>query len=167
MEEAQDLEPDVYIRRVQAGFVMSYREPAYAACGCSSVNADVFEETVKQFSVCRTIDGAAIYSLQHSGLPWLNETTCPLFGSGSGSGSDKSSGSSSSQLLLDDNYLVDGTSANFQQIFLCSEEIEKSSLCHIEKQPLAAVAPAQTRRQITATVYYNNNVRLQKYVVLT
>ena len=158
MKEAKDLESDVYIRRVQAGFVMSYREPAYAACGCSSVNTNVFDSTVKEFSECRVIDGATMYSLQDDGLPWLNESTCPLFDSGSGS--DSSNGSSTTSLPLDDNYLVDGLSANLQQTFLCSDRLENTSFCKGMDRPLAAVTPAQTQQQITATVYYNNNVRL-------
>ena len=162
LEEAKDLEPDVYIRRVQAGFVMSYREPAYAGCGCSSTKTDVFDETVREFSECRLIDDATMYTLQDNGsLPWVNDSTCPLFGSGSGSNSDdKSNRTSNSPLLLDDNYLVDGLSANILQLFLCSEELQNTSFCKKENRSLAAVTPAQTQQQITATVYYNNNVRL-------
>ena len=99
LNEARNLEQDVYTRRVQAGFVMSYREPAYAACGCSSMSTDVFDQTVKEFSECRVIDGATMYSLQDDELPWLNESTCPLFDSGSGSGSRN--GSSNIKLPLD------------------------------------------------------------------
>ena len=167
LNEARNLEQDVYARRVQAGFVMSYREPAYAACGCSSMSTNIFDQTVREFYECRVIDGATMYSLQDDELPWLNESICPLFDSGSGSGSGSSSGSSNIQLPLDNSYLIDGASANFQQRFLCSEKLEGKTYCNSADRPLAAVTPAQTQQQITATVYYNNNVRLQMYAIIT
>ena len=51
---------------------------------------------------------------------------------------------------------MDGTSANILQTSLCS--LNSSDGCDPDRRPVGAYTPNQTREQITATVYYNNNV---------
>ena len=151
LEEAIDLDPDVYIRRIQAGFVMSYRDPPYAACGCNSTDPTRFISSLEEVSVCIEVDGAPIYARQD--LSWLDDT-CPLSGANGGNGGD------CDQCAISDDYLVDGSSANFLQHSLCSDNCS-----HVDR-PVAAYTPNQTREQITATVYYNNNVSFAELHVL-
>ena len=159
LEEAIDLGPDVYIRRIQAGFVMSYRDPPYAACGCSSTDPTRFISSLEGISECREVDGMPIYALRqdlqwiNQDLPWLNDETCPLF---DGSGASGGNGGDCDQCAISDDYLVDGSSANILQGLLCSLGTEDN--CRHVDRPVAAYTPNQTQEQITATVYYNNNV---------
>ena len=163
LEEAIDLDPDVYIRRIQAGFVMSYRDPPYAACDCSSTDPTRFISSLQGISVCEEVGGAPIYALRQ-GLPWINDDTCPLFdgssasgGNGDGSGSASGGNGGDCDLCaISNDYLVDGSSANILQGLLCSLGTEDN--CRHVDRPVAAYTPNQTREQITATVYYNNNV---------
>ena len=52
-------------------------------------------------------------------------------------------------------FLVDGVSANVLQSRACNEEVSQSC-------PVGKFYPNQTQ-QISATVYYNNNVRIIVY----
>ena len=167
LEEAIDLDPDVYIRRIQAGFVMSYRDPPYAACGCNSTDPTRFISSLQGISECREVDGTPIYALRqdlqwlNQSLPWLNDDTCPLFDGSSASGGN---GGDCDQCAISDDYLVDGSSANILQGLLCSLGTE-DNCSHVDR-PVAAYTPNQTREQITATVYYNNNVSFAELHVL-
>ena len=160
LEEAIDLDPDVYIRRIQAGFVLSYRDPPFAACGCSNTNPTMLNIFLQGLSLCREVDGVKFFARPED-LPWLNDETCPLF---DGNGASSGSGGDCGLCAISDDYLVDGTSASILQTSLCS--LNASDGCDRDQRPVGAYTPSQTREQITATVYYNNNVSFAKLHVL-
>ncbi|CAI8053623.1 ATP-binding cassette sub-family A member 3 [Geodia barretti] len=149
LRKGNDMSPDVYIRRIQAGFVISYRDPPYAACGCN--DADSFSQNyVNSLSECTRSDGAQVYALRQRTqfFDWLSRD-CDEGGSGSGSGS----GSGVAPFSMD--YAVDGLSANLLQLMACAE----NSSCDGENstvRPTAEFYPKELP-QIAVTVYYNNN----------
>ena len=95
--------------------MMSYRDPPYAACGCSSTNPTVFDISLGGLSEYREVDEVQMYAI-HNGsvpglppLPWLTEEReCPHFstddssdgGSGDASGGGSGDGGSDGGGLL-------------------------------------------------------------------
>ena len=149
LRKGNDMSPDVYIRRIQAGFVISYRDPPYTACGCT--DTDCFaEKYVSMLSECTRLDGAQVYALRQRDLyfDWLSRD-CDEAGSGSGSGSG-----GVGPFSMD--YAVDGLSANLLQLMACAVNGscggENATVC-----PTAEFYP-QEPPQVSTTVYYNNNV---------
>ena len=164
LRRATDMDPEVYIRRIQAGFLVSYRDPSYSVCGCS--DTEFFAtEYVGELADCRRVQGAEMYALRDDStlatpLTWLSDE-CPQF-NGSGSGSEAGN---STEYLFNGNYLVDGVSANLLQNSACAvnSSTGKSVGCMCESfdnRPVGKYYPDQTP-QITATVFYNNNVSVQ------
>ena len=159
LRKAVRMDPDVYIRRVQAGIVVSHRDPPYSTCGCR--NSRYFsKEYINPLTACRIVDGAEMYALRENSasyemLTWLVEE-CPQYNSsGSGSGSGSGGG------VFSGDYLVDGPSANTLQFSSCADDEVGPLGCMGEAfgdRPLGQYYPDQAS-QITATVFYNNNVR--------
>ena len=158
LEKAEDLDAEVYIRRLLGGFVMSYSEPEFGSCGFGNEVSDVdeLEDIVNSsFTQCRMIDGRDFYILVNSPefdfFPWLgNIYYCPLLnGAESGSGSGE---------VINGNSLVDGFSANLVQSTICNVINEDDNLT----SPLAVYTSDFTKQKISATVYYNNNVKYNR-----
>ena len=160
LEKAEDLDAEVYIRRVLGGFVMSYSEPEFGTCGFGNEVADVgeFEDRVESsFTECIMIDGRNFYVLVNNSFflnntydifPWLgNIMFCHLLGNGSGE-------------VINANSLVDGFSANVVQSTICGFINEYEDIT----QPPAILTSNFTKQRISATVYYNNNVCILRYV---
>ena len=101
LRKGSGMDPEVYIRRIQAGFVLSYHDPPYAVCGCKDV--DYFtQEYIAQFSECTNTAGVQMYALKQDSLfaqylDWLSrncdEYTSGSCTSGSGASGDGASGS--------------------------------------------------------------------------
>ena len=154
IEKAEDLSPEVYIRRLLGGFVMTYSEPEFGVCGFGS--ADTVESFVDSaFIQCTEIDQDEFYTLNLNssfippGIPemfqWLNdEDNCPLL-----DGERNLTGSGSSGGINSDS-IVDGFSANLAQI----------GVCEIGSNEQAVYTSNTLDQKTTATVYYNNNVIL-------
>ena len=154
LHRAEDLEPDVYKRRLQGGFVISYMEPEFGTCGLTSgpvlpPNEDIADVS---FLLCRDIQGSDYYTLnigeyRNISANWLDEEdNCPLLNS---SRSMNSTG-------LDSDSLVDGFSAGIVQKVVCREESDN-------RPPALYTANTQQETKMAATVYYNNEVR--QYIV--
>lgn len=162
LRKATDMDPEVYIRRIQAGFLVSYRDPPYSGCGCS--DPGFFErEYVGSLAECRRVQGAEMYALRDDSplatpLTWLSDECLQFDGSGSGSGSEAGN---RTEYLFNGTYLVDGASANLLQNSACQvDSTDEPVGCMSESfdnRPVGKYYPDQTR-QITATVFYNNNV---------
>ena len=155
LRKGTDMSPDVYIRRIQAGFVLSYRDPPYAACACNDV--DFFtNKYVNELSECTRAAGAQVFALKRDSefvqyFDWLSRD-CDENTSWSGV-----HGSSADVFRGD--YTVDGMSANWLQLLACVNESFHHG-CDGEKsndRPMAEYYPDQTP-QVSATIFYNNNV---------
>ena len=161
LEKAEDLDAEVYIRRLLGGFVMSYSEPEFGSCGFGNKVSDVdeLEDIVNSsFTQCSMIDGRDFYiilvnSSEFDFFPWLgNVYYCPLLNeteSGSGSGE-----------VINGNSLVDGFSANLVQSTICNGTNEDDT------SPLAVYTSDFTKQKISATVYYNNNVKYNESMII-
>ena len=157
LRKGTNMAPEVYIRRVQAGFVLSYRDPPYAACGCS--DSETFaQQYLSELSECIQTDGDQVYALKqdHKYFSWLSRV-CDERGSGqSGSGMDGSSGGiGSGSMRFSKGYEVDGLSANLLQILACGNQSCDGETSN--NRPVAKFFPTEIP-QVSATVYYNNNV---------
>ena len=155
LRKGTDMGPDVYIRRIQAGFVLSYRDPPYAACACNDV--DFFtNEYVSELTECTQAAGAQVFALKHDSefaqyFDWLSRD-CKENNSWSGV-------SGNSADVFSGDYAVDGVSANWLQLLSCANERFRGG-CDGEKdsdRPVAEYYPNQTP-QVSATIFYNNNV---------
>ena len=153
IQKAEDLDPEVYIRRVLGGFVMSYREPEFGSCdlGNDPLNAENLESLASQsFTLCREINDTEFYTLSTNlaaAFPWMNnEDNCPALTASEGSVGSGAEG-------LDGNSVVDGFSANVAQMLLCREVNDDSPQAIFTTNP-----SPQSQQNIEATVYYNNNV---------
>ena len=153
IQKAEDLDPEVYIRRLLGGFVMSYREPEFGSCGLGNdpFDVDSLENITSQsFTLCREINGTEFYTLGanlSAAFPWMNnEDNCPALNASEGSVGSGAEG-------LDGNSVVDGFSANVAQMLLCSEDNDDSPQAIFTTNP-----SPQSQQNIEATVYYNNNV---------
>ena len=180
LRKGNDMDPEVFIRRIQAGFVLSYRDPPFSVCGCN--NVDIFsQQYVSELSECTSSGGAQIYALKQDSqfsqsFDWLDRD-CGEYSSGSGSSGSGSSGSGSgasgsgasgssasgsgSGPVFSGDYAVDGVSANLLQLLACSNVTNTNSGCDgesEEQRPAAEYYPDQSP-QISATVFYNNNVK--------
>jgi ATP-binding cassette subfamily A (ABC1) protein 3 len=156
LRKGNDMAPAVYIRRFQAGFVLSSRDPPYAACGCS--NVDFFtQEYIGELSECVSLEGSSVYALKETSeyaqyFHWLSRN-CGTSGRGSGSGGEGSG------TIFNGDYAVDGTSANFLQLLSCfGNETFQTGCCggYRGERPPAQYFPEQTP-QLSAIIYYNNN----------
>ena len=160
VDEAVDLYDFVYIRRVQAGFVLSRRISPLPICGISSTSAEMNIRLANTLEECTTVEDAQLFAAgppTSEFLPWLSEPrNCPEFEvlnvsslnvSGSGSMSD-----GNITTVFSGDYIVDGSSADLLQQQVCPADTDNSN------QPVASYAPDQTTGQVTATVFYNNNV---------
>ena len=152
INRAKDLDPEVFIRRVLGGFVMMNKEPNFGSCG-GYPDKDTVEnlqgKVETQFLQC---NGTEYFALNGSEInlrrfPWL-ERDCPTDYKGGSGGSGGGSGGNGGN--IDGGSLVDGTSANYFQRAVCSE-LENSSI-----PVFTPNNPPQPN--ISATVYYNNNV---------
>ena len=155
LRKGTDMSPDVYIRRIQAGFVLSYRDPPYAACACSDV--DFFtNKYISELSECTRAAGAQVFALKRDSefvqyFDWLSRD-CDENTSWSGI-------RGSSTNVFSGDYAVDGVSANWLQLLACTNE---SFHCGCDGEdgddrPMAEYYPDQTP-QVSATIFYNNNV---------
>ena len=156
-----NMAPEVYIRRIQAGFVLSYRDPPYAACSCSDSNVFA-QKYFDELSECTSVDGAQVYALKQENqlfdyFSWLSRE-CDEDGSGESGGGQNGGGmgSGSGGNAFSNGYLVDGVSANLLQMMACSNQS-----CDREtktNRPTAEYFPTDVPG-VSATIYYNNNVR--------
>jgi hypothetical protein len=153
IEQANDLNPEVFIRRVLGGFVMTYDEPNFWSCG-GFPNEDsapfVQGRVEEQFLQCTEVNNSSEYfslNVTELGLTDLDflesQENCPARYEG-GSGGNIDAGS-----------LVDGTSANYFQQVSCIEAEEAGA-----QNSLPVYTPNRPTQPkiISATVYYNNNV---------
>ena len=162
IEQANDLDPEVFIRRVLGGFVMTYDEPNFGSCGSfpNENYAPIVQGRVeKQFLQCTEVNNGSEYfslnvtELGLTNLDWLeSQENCPARyeGGSGGNGGNIDAGS-----------LVDGTSANYFQQFSCIEAEEAGV-----RNSLPVYTPNRPTQPkiISATVYYNNNVSCQNCI---
>ena len=154
LRKGNELDPEVYIRKIQAGFVLSHRDPPYSVCGCSDIEYFT-QEYIDQLTECTTVSGAQLYALNQDSmfagdLEWLSRDC---------NDSNVVSGSGSGDMLFNGDYTVDGVSANILQLLACVNESFHDG-CDGESRnnrPVAEYYPNQTS-QISATIFYNNNV---------
>lgn len=148
LHRAEDLEPNVYKRRLMGGFVLSYIEPDFGTCGLPDPMLN--ENTVNDsFLLCRDIPRTDYYTLntaqyqplitKTNGI-WLNDTNnCPvLIADSSG--------------LYNDS-LIDGFSAYIVQRGFCNNASKD--------RPPAMYTGNFTEEmagKMAATVYYSNEV---------
>ena len=147
LHRAEDLEPDVYKRRLQGGFVISYMEPEFGICGSDESIAD------DSFLLCTNIQDSDYYTLntdkynmsvEQYGLIWLNSMdNCPLLYTNS---------SVNSTGLVDSDSLVDGISARIVQGSVCSDDKLNKT------RPPAMYTANFIQQKMAATVYYNSEV---------
>ena len=177
LRKGNDMDPAVYIRRMQAGFVLSYRDPPYAVCGCNDIEYFT-QEYFSELSECTNTNESQLYALKLDSmfaqyLDWLSRD-CDEYTSGNFSGesyigiggSGRRSGSSfcgpgGCVQTFNEGYTVDGVSANLLQLLACGNDTLHSG-CNGESgqdRPAAEYYLEQTP-QISATVFYNNNVRM-------
>lgn len=151
LHRAEDLEPDVYKRRLQGGFVISYMEPEFGTCGLTS-NSAVPNEVIADtsFLLCANIQDSDYYTLnineynisERYRVSWLNSMdNCPLL----------NTSSSMNSTGLDSDSLVDGVSARIVQGSACLDDLDKT-------QPPAMYTANFTQQKMAATVYYNSEV---------
>ena len=156
INRAKYLDPEVFIRRVLGGFVMMNKEPNFGSCG-GYPNKD-FVETLQgkvetQFLQC---NGMEYFALNGSEInlrrfPWL-ERDCPTDYEGGSGGNGGGSGGNRGD--IDGGSLVDGTSANIFQQTVCNLTGELKA-----RNSTPVFTPNNPPQpNISATVYYNNNV---------
>ena len=158
LRKGNEMDPVVYVRNIQAGFVLSYQDPPYSVCGCSDINYFT-QEYIDELSKCTTVSGVQVYALKEDSVfsnkfHWLSRDCDEYIGSEVAN----FSGSGDSVFNENENYVVDGTSANLLQLLACSN----GSLCARESDqegPAAEFYPDQTQK-ISVTIFYNNNVRI-------
>ena len=125
---AENQDPSVFFRRVQAGFlVSSKREPSFSLCGCTPPN--------------ETCCFAGVLS------PADNTTKCPNL-------TVSETSVNACPPTLNGCYSVDGMSANDVQSASCAQE-EKCG--EPMKSPVGASYPDQ-ENQLAVTIWYNNQV---------
>ena len=158
IDRAKDLGPEVYIRRLLGGFVMTYGDPEFGTCALSStLDRDLVElsraAADSAFGVCRDINTTSEYNYftlaTDAGInatvrfPWLtSRENCPALYKGGNNGSRGAQ--------IDGDSLVEGLSANLFQQTSCALAGDDGAL------PVLTLN--RTERRISATVYYNNNV---------
>lgn len=174
LRKGAELGPEVYVRRIQAGFVISYRDPPYAACGCSEPDSFV-ENYINELSQCTSSDGSEIYALRPDSeisqcFNWLDrdcsgasESTTIYHSAISGNGSGNGSGSGGGgDTEFTRGYEVDGLSANVLQVASCANLSCGGSN---SPRPIAKFFQKEPP-EIAATVYYNNNVSCDLYIII-
>ena len=185
LHRAEDLEPDVYKRRLQGGFVISYMEPEFGTCGLTS-NSAVPNEVIADtsFLLCANIQDSDYYTFNtieyDISESWLNSTdNCPLL----------NTSSSMNSTGLGSDSLVDGVSARIVQGGVCPNDLDKlqcivcpndpdklqcsdtcpndpdklqCSVClddfDKKTRPPAMYTANFTQQKMAATVYYNSEV---------
>ena len=157
LHRAEDLEPDVYKRRLQGGFIMSYMEPEFGTCGLTS-NPELSNEAIVDgsFLLCREIQGTDYYTLdtfEYQKALAASRTNGNWLYSDENCNSDRSMNSSGLDSTgLDSDSLVDGFSAGIVQEAVCL--MDKSD----NRPPALYIANTQQQMKMAATVYYNNEV---------